>query len=152
MSRSLHLSRDTQILLVPLKIVLNCSRFKAGAQLKSVFGGFETRHKFIKFGHWYQPGFFDKVLNTSKSRPVQGKVWVPIIKSEFGSHFPKVNNPHPSSARRTPRMLNRIAIAKSIITRYQSAENWKLNWTQTYFSFIFVCFQIILCLLISMLF
>ena len=103
--------------------------------MKPVFGGFETRHKFIKFGHWYQPGFFDKVLNTSKSRPVQGKVWVPIIKSEFGSHFPKVNNPHPSSAWRTPRMLNRIAIAKSIITRYQSAENWKLNWTQTYFSF-----------------
>ena len=34
---------------------LNCIQLfyiKAGAQLKPVLGGFETRLKFIKFGHW----------------------------------------------------------------------------------------------------
>jgi len=28
-------------------------KVKAGAQLKPVFGIFETRLKFIKFGHWF---------------------------------------------------------------------------------------------------
>ena len=37
--------------LVPLKMVLICSRFKSADQLKQVFGGFEKRLKFIKFGH-----------------------------------------------------------------------------------------------------
>ena len=41
--------RAAQIWLVPLKIVFNVSRF-VSAQLKPVFGGFETRLKFIKFG------------------------------------------------------------------------------------------------------
>ena len=49
----LPLNTTLQSLLLRItKVVLNFSRFKPrGPQLKPVFGGFETRLKFIKFVH-----------------------------------------------------------------------------------------------------
>ena len=50
LSSGLNLSRGSNIWLVSLKVVLNFQDLSRRS-FETVFWGFETRHKFIKFGH-----------------------------------------------------------------------------------------------------